>query len=259
MGKCGYLLEVDTVTTIRAMTPLEQRFVLEYCKDTEAPNATKAAIRAGASEKTARQTASRWLTKSDIKAAIADRHAEIAAVAAITPAAVLKRWWDIANANPNELIVNAVDCCRHCYGSLHAYQWTEAEYSREVDKAIDSGKPPPDGLGGFGFDPHRPPVPSCPECFGNGIERVSVADTRKLKGSALRLYAGIKKTKDGVQVLMHDQAAALQNISRYLGMMVDRKEISGPGGGPVPVATIAAADLTDDQLAALIAGDASNP
>ena len=235
------------------MTPLEQRFVLEYCKETEAPNATQAAIRAGAAKSSARQTASRWMAKDYIRAAIDDRYAEIAAVAAITPAAVLRRWWDIANADANELVVNAVDCCRHCYGSLHAYQWTEAEYTREVDKAIESGKPPPDGLGGFGFDPHREPHPMCPECFGDGVERVAVADTRKLKGSAKLLYAGVQKTKDGVKVLMRDQDAALANIARYLGMSKERVELTGANGGPVATVGVTAADLSDDQLAAVLA------
>ena len=49
--------------------------------------------------------------------------------------------------------------------------------------------------------------------------------------------------------------AALTNIARYLGMMVDRKEISGPNGGPVPLAHITADDLSDDQLAAILKAD----
>lgn len=208
------------------MTPLEQRFVLEYCKETEAPNATEAALRAGvANKRSAATLGSRWLSKVEIKAAIAERKEEVAAVAKLDTAWVLRQWMNIVEANPNELIVNAVDCCRHCYGALHAYQWTEAEYTREVDKAIESGKPPPDGLGGFGFDPHRPPHPACPECFGDGVERVAVADTRKLKGSARSLYAGIHKTKDGVKVLMRDQDAALANIARYLGMSKERVDL----------------------------------
>lgn len=236
------------------MTPKQERFVLEYCKDL---NATQAAIRAGYSAKTAATNIDKLLKNTEINEAITETLQTVAKRAEITVEGVLQRWWDIANANPNDLIVNAIDCCRHCYGAAHAYQWTEAEYSREVDKAIESGKPPPDGLGGFGFNPHLPPHPECPECFGDGVERISVADTRKLKGPAKLLYAGVKKTKDGIQVLMRDQDAALNMIARYLGMLVERKEISGPNGGPVPMATISASDLTDDQLASLIASDAA--
>lgn len=249
----GKLRTVPDVPRMRTMTPLEQRFVLEYCKETEAPNGTQAAMRAGVASKASAATlASRWLSKVEVKAAIDQRKAEIAAVARIDTAWVLQQWMTIATADANELISNAVDCCRHCYGTLHAYQWTEGEYSREVDKAIESGKPPPDGLGGFGFNPHLPPHPKCPECFGNGVERVSVADTRKLKGPARLLYAGVKKTKDGIQVLTRDQDAALANIARYLGMSKERLEMSGPDGGPVPL-SIRAEELSDDQLAAIVA------
>jgi hypothetical protein len=113
-------------------------------------------------------------------------------------------------------------------------------------------------MGGFGFDLNAEPHPACPECGGLGQELIYVADTRKLKGSARRLYAGVKKTKDGLQIITRDQDAALANISRYLGMLVDRKEISGPGGGPVPLAHITADDLSDDQLAAILKADGAD-
>jgi hypothetical protein len=122
-----------------------------------------------------------------------------------------------------------------------------------LNKAIDAGKEAPDGMGGFGFDMNADPHPDCPECAGNGQEYLHVADTRKLKGSARRLYAGVQRTKDGLKVLTRDQDAALANISRYLGMLKDRTEISGPNGGPLPLAHIRAEDLSDDQLAALLA------
>ena len=47
----------------------------------------------------------------------------------------------------------------------------------------------------------------------------------------------------------------MSNLARYLGMMVDRKEISGPGGGPVALAHLSADDLSDDQLAAILKAD----
>ena len=86
-----------------------------------------------------------------------------------------------------------------------------------------------------------------------------MADTRKLRGSARRLYAGVQKTKEGLKIVTRDQDAALTNIARYLGMMVDKKEISGPGGGPLAMATLTAEDLTDEQLAAILkASDATD-
>lgn len=204
------------------MNAKQARFVQEYCKDL---NATQAAIRAGYSAKTAGQIGDRLLKNVEIKFSVDEKLAKVAARAEITVEAVLQRWWDIANANPNELVEVRRTCCRHCYGALHAYQWTEAEYTAQVDKAVDSGKPPPDGLGGFGFDANLPPHPRCPECAGNGIEDVFCKDTRNLKGPAALLYAGAKRTRNGIEVMVHDQAAALERISRYLGMSKERVDL----------------------------------
>ncbi len=68
-------------------------------------------------------------------------------------------------------------------------------FAATVDHAVDSGKPAPDGMGGFGFDPKAEPHPDCPECGGEGMEDVHVADTRKLRGPAKVLYAGAKRNK----------------------------------------------------------------
>ncbi len=57
----------DFKLLVGALAPLHQRFVGEYLRDL---NATKAAIRAGYAQKTARQQASRLLKKADIAAAV---------------------------------------------------------------------------------------------------------------------------------------------------------------------------------------------
>jgi len=230
----------------------QQRFVQEYCKDF---NATQAGIRAGYSEKTAGSQAHDLLKNPEIAEAIEERKEQLAALAEIDAAWVLRQWKQIATADPNEIMQLRRGCCRHCYGFGHAYQWTEGEYMTAVNKAVDAGKPAPDGMGGFGFDLNAEPNPACPECGGLGQEILHVNDTRKLKGAAKRLYAGVQKTKDGLKIITRDQDAALANISRYLGMLVDRKEISGPNGGPVPLAHITADDLSDDQLAAILKAD----
>lgn len=201
------------------MSPQEFRFVTEYCVDY---NATQAAIRAGYSEQSARTLGPRLLQKVAIKAAIAEHMEDIKVRSEITVEAILRRWWEIANANVNELVELRRENCRHCWGVQHAYQWTEGEYMRAVDHAVESGKPAPDGLGGFGYLPTREPNPACPECGGLGVERPHIHDTRKLKGGARRLYAGIQKTKDGFKVLTRDQDKALENIARYLGMFEEK-------------------------------------
>lgn len=236
-----------------SLTPKQRRFVNEYCVD---ENATQAYIRAGYAQEGAGQAAHKLLKNAEIQEAIAERMEELAVAASITPEWVVAQWAKIAFADPNDLVDVRRTCCRHCHGYGHQYQWTESEYSAAVDKAVDSGKPAPDGMGGFGFDPNADPLPGCPECGGKGVASVHVADTRKLKRHPL--YAGAEQTRNGIKVNMRDKDAALFNLSRYLGMQIDRKEISGPGGGPLGVVGLTADDLTDDQLAALIAAEEAN-
>lgn len=235
--------------TLKAMNERQAKFVKEYCVDF---NATQAALRAGYPQASARQKGSELLSKPDIKAGIEERKEQLAAIAEVDQAWVLRQWKQIATADPNDLMQLRRVCCRHCHGYGHAYQWTEGEYMAAVNHACDSGKEAPAGDGGFGFNPNAAPHPQCPECGGTGVELVHIADTRKLTGNAKRLYAGVHKTKDGLKILTRDQDAALANISKFLGMTLEKREISGPGGGPVTVANIKAEDLTDEQLAAIV-------
>jgi len=232
-----------------SLTPKQRRFVNEYCVD---ENATQAAIRAGYSENGAGQQGHLLLKIIEIQQAIAERMEECAVAASITPEWVVGQWAKIAQADPNAIVQVRRTCCRHCHGYGNQYQWTEAEYAAAVDKAVDSGKPAPDGMGGFGFNPNAAPHDDCPECGGQGVADVHVADTRKLTGPAKTLYAGAERTRNGIKINMRDKDAAVANLARYLGMLVDKKEFSGPGGGPIPMANLTADDLTDAQLAAIL-------
>ncbi len=239
-----------------SLTPKQRRFVNEYCVD---ENATQAYIRAGYAQEGAGQSAHKLLKSAEIQEAIKERQEELAVAASITPEWVVGQWAAIAKADPNALMQVRRVCCRHCHGYGHQYQWTEAEYSAAVDRAVDSEVPAPDGMGGFGFDPKAEPHPDCPECGGEGTEDVHIADTRKLRGAEKVLYAGAKRTRNGIEILTRDKDAAVNNLARYLGMLVDKKEFSGPGGGPIALANLTAEDLTDDQLAAILkASDATD-
>lgn len=231
------------------LTPKQRRFVNEYCVD---ENATQAAIRAMYSENSAGQIGHELLKKPEIQAAIAERQEELAIHAGITPEWVVAQWAKIAHADPNDIVQIRRTCCRYCHGFDHFYQWTPAEYAAAVDRAIASQQAAPDGMGGFEFNPNAEPAEDCPECGGLGIQDVILADTRKLTGAAKVLYAGAERTRNGIKVIMRDKDAATQNLARYLGMLVDKKELSGPNGGPLAVAGLTAADFTDEQLAAII-------
>jgi phage terminase small subunit len=201
-----------------ALTAKQQRFVDEYLKDL---NATQAAIRAGYSAKTAGVIAAQNLVKLNIQSVIAERMSARGQKAAITQEMVLERLWMIATANPNELIEYRRGCCRYCFGVGHQYQWKDDEELLEaVSNAAD-----PDTVtdeGGYGFNPTIKPHPKCPSCHGEGFGSVHAHDSRQVSPAALALYAGVKRTKEGFEIKMHDQLAALDKVAKHLGMFSDK-------------------------------------
>lgn len=234
----------------------EQRFIVEYVKDENGTRAAQAAGYAVDNPKAAAVQANRLLNRDNIRQAIEEHKRDIAEIAGISKAAVVKKLWQIANADPNELIQVRRNNCRHCWGLNHNYQWIATEYAKECEKAVILQIEPPGFAGGFDFDANREPNSDCPVCSGNGEEIVHVADTRKLTGTAKLLYAGVKKTKDGIQILTRDQDAALREVGKFVGIDVKRLEHSGPDGKPIANVNInaTAQDLTDEQLLALING-----
>jgi len=205
-----------------ALTAKQRCFVDEYLIDL---NATQAAIRAKYSPKTAQEQSSRLLSNVMVQAAIAVRQKQMAKATGITPEKVLQRWWELANVDVNELIEYRRDNCRHCWGKGHQYQWTEGEYEKAQREAEDKGDDSPECSGGFGYVATREPNPECPECSGEGRGKIHVHDTRRLSGPARQLYAGVKLSKDGLQVLMEDRSRALENVARHLGMFESRHDV----------------------------------
>ena len=206
-----------SATSARALA-----FCEEYQRDL---NGSKAAVRAGYSSKRAPQAASELLRKPGIQARLAELAKQRSERTAITADMVLVELWAIATADPRELIEYRRTCCRHCWGTDHHHQRTAREVvlaratweTRGTKKRTDVF----DLMGGEGYDARRDPNAQCPECFGAGREDVFVHDTRSLSVTASRLYAGVKSTKEGIEVKMHDQHAALVSVGRHLGMFKD--------------------------------------
>lgn len=224
------------------LTPKQKRFVAEYLIDL---NATAAYIRAGYATKgkAAEVNAFRLLRDARVSDAIAKAEQKRSERTEITQDMVLRKWWDIANANPNELMQYRRVCCRHCHGIDHAFQWiNEAEYQeacvQERQQAKKDKRAPrlPSNAGGFGFTTANRPHPKCPNCFGDGRGHVHFNDTRDLTGPAALLYAGAKVSKDGIEVKTHDQGKALENVARHLGMFKEQHEHTGKNGAPIEVA-----------------------
>src|SRR5579862_4930078 len=220
------------------LTAKQAAFVREYLVDL---NATAAAARAGF--KQPHVQGPRLLANVRVAAAIAELMAERSKRTEITADQVLKQWWQIATADPNELIEYRRVCCRHCHGQGHKFQFTPAEsLQRERDwqvqaqKALAGGKEAPaplDPEGGSGYDARKAPHPECPECFGEGVEKHFVKDTRRLSPAARLLYAGVKITREGLEIKMRDQDGALVNVATHLGMFKEVVEHKGDPDNPV--------------------------
>lgn len=221
-------------------------FAREYLLDL---NGRQAAIRAGYSPQSARITASELLARADVQEAVAKAMEERAARTGITADRVLERLWAIATADPRELIELHRSCCRYCYGADHRYQRTPREMAedRTAHEGAElvrqsEGKPPHvfDDAGGLGWDPRRDPHPECPECFGEGVERVVPKDTRDLSPTAKLLYAGVKTTQHGLEIRTHSQTDMLVNVGKHLGLFRDKIELTGKNGGPMETKSIGA-------------------
>lgn len=218
----------------KGLTPKQRQFVEEYLVYL---NGTQSAIRAGYAEKSADVEGSRLLVNAKIQAAITQAQKARSERTAITADRVLRKWWEIATADPNEIVQHRRLCCRFCHGVDHKYQWTQQELDAATEAAVSGKEASPERLpdvsGGVGFDATVDPHAECPECHGEGIGQVHVQDTRKLKGAARLLYAGAKQTSQGIEVKFRDQDKALELIAKHLGMFTENLKLSGDPENPV--------------------------
>jgi phage terminase small subunit len=228
-------------------------FVALYVDNEEKPDGDKlpayqVALNAGYAPRTAVAMASELLAKPNIKAAIAERKRERVNAALglgnVDAKSVVAEWVRIAFADPTRITHVRRLNCRHCWGFSFAYQRTDAELAKdqaqEMQDAVFNGREFKAHLfeGGGGFRMTKDPNPQCPECDGEGIEDVYVADMRRLPPELRRLVASVEQTRNGVKVTMRNQDDALQRIAQFLGLLVNKNEHSGPNGGPVPVAAV---------------------
>jgi phage terminase small subunit len=228
----------------------QARFVEEYLVDL---NGTRAAIRAGYAVRSANEIASENLAKPNIQDAIAEARARLSQRTEITADIVLKRWFSIATADPNALVQHRRAPCRHCNGKDRHYQWTTAREFNEARRAAKTaGAPVPSRVGGYGYSTKAPINPACPECHGEGIGYTYVADTRYLTPEQLVLYAGAKQTRDGLEIKLHDQGKALENVARHLGMFVDKHQFEGK----LTLEMLVAAAMQDPSKVQTIEGSA---
>lgn len=242
-------------------TEKRRRFVAAYAIEA---NATKAATRAGFSPATSYSIGHALLKDVEIVEAIRVERERLMAKVNMDAEEVLRQWVMIATADPAKITRTRYLNCRHCWGVGNEYQWSAREYAAACDQAlaaVDSRgrpcpQPPPSCSGGFGWKFNEAPNPECPECQGEGKPNHWVCDMDTLEPAERRLIAGVKSTKDGIEVKMRDQTDAVLQISKYLGMITEKRELTGKDGAPLhaPVTAEALAELrqmTPEQLRVL--------
>jgi phage terminase small subunit len=195
-------------------------------------NGRLAAVEAGFSPRSARQTASELLAKPDVQEKVRAALDEISKRNGMEADDVAARLIGMATADAREISEVWRCNCRYCWGKDNKYLRTpaemaaaRAEWTRELKKAGASEKDHPfDEQGGIGWNPYHDPNPDCPECFGHGIERVLIKDTRDLSPEARLIYAGAKLTQHGLQVMTIDQKSALIDYGKHIGMFTKKFE-----------------------------------
>jgi hypothetical protein len=236
----------------------QQAFVSEYLIDLNATAAYKRAGYKSGSEAAAQAHACRLVGNGKVQRAIQDAMAARTKRAEIKADDVLRALILLAFASANELIEVRRTCCRYCHSEGFKYQRTPGEMAAahaawqamKDQEAADAPVAPFDPEGGVGFDGRKDPHPKCPECFGEGVAAPFLKDTRKLSEGARRLFAGLKVTKYGIEVKMHDQDAALLALAKHLGMFAKKVEHPSTDREPLQIQII---DIRDHQEPA--AGD----
>lgn len=198
-------------------------FVLAYLKTS---NISAAAREIGAD----RWAGQRLMADPDIQDAITKAQLERFEKLKVEGHDVLAALVGAAYADPNELTEFRRGCCRHCWGADFKFQYTTQRKllreQREYEKT-------PDALvyefehGGIGFDPRRPANHECPECFGEGVGEAIIKDTRYLSPGARSLYAGVKITKDGIELKTNSQDKARELLARHLSLLNDKIKVEG--------------------------------
>lgn len=142
----------------------------------------------------------------------------------------------VAFGDARELVEFRRYACRYCYGKSFRYQYTAGEWDRAItqheekrQKLIDQGRPDPGSLdpkGGVGYDGLKEPNQQCPECFGEGIGRTIIKDTRHLSPSGIALYAGVKEGKDGIEIKALDRMRALELLAKILKLTDEAPKVT---------------------------------
>lgn len=164
------------------LTPKQQRFAREYLVDL---NATQAAVRAGYSEKTAKQIGSRLLTNVDLQAEIQRLGRKSAAKLEITRESIMQELAAVGFARASDFVrVETVEASR------------------------------------MGIHPITGEVVMLP---AGPQQLVRIVDTDEVPDDKAAALAGIKQGSHGVEVKLHDKIRALELLGKAVGMFDSRE------------------------------------
>lgn len=222
-----------------SLTKFEKEFAIRFMEMGNQDAAYKAVYhnkiaKQNLSENAIKIGAAKMLKNPDVVAFIQEVRGELAGTALVDIQQLIIDLAQVATADVNEICQVRRECCRHCWGDGHDYQWSEYEYEKvmaehEKKSASDPSLPLPDTSGGFGWHPHRDPNADCPVCFGDGVVNTWVADSRTLSPGARKLYNGFKYDKNGnLEILMKSQEEAQTKLMRIFGAWNPVKDAS-PG------------------------------
>lgn len=185
------------------MTPKQRQFVAEYLVDL---NATRAAIRAGYSARTAASIGQENLTKPEIASAIRSAQEARAERTEITADRVLKELAKIGFSDIRK-----------------AVKWGSRFVERPDDQVIEAAEYLEDQPHGGALKRRRAGDDGADALYVTTVEMV---DSEELDDSTAAAVAEIAQTKEGVRIKLHDKRAALVDIGRHLGMFTDKLDVN---------------------------------
>ena len=213
----------------------EKEFAIRFMEMGDQTGAYKMAystkvMRSNMTENAVQIEAARMMKRTNVQAFIKDVRGELSGTAMVDVQQLIIDLAQIATVDINEICQIRRECCRHCWGEGHLYEWAQWELDEAYDRwesALDDwalegspeGKKPVEPVsGGVTWHPHRDPNKSCPRCYGDGVLNTWIADSRFLAPAARKLFNGWKYDKQGnLEIVLKSQEEAQNKLLRIFG------------------------------------------
>ena len=88
---------------------------------------------------------------------------------------------------------------------------------------------------------------------------VLMKDTKQIDPDKLAAISEVRQTKEGISFKLHDKKGALDSVAKVLGIFTEKREHTGPGGGPIQMAVSLTAGMSEAEIAAELEGLEAEP